>query len=168
MVRQPLAGTTTLLLALVVVQAQPQDRKPSTPEDRAKAVEIARSLEADPLGKEAKDRRNWLVLWLIEVPDIHVKACITLLGPGGSKKNYESELFTQTLASGAAFVIQNPDKAKDDVAVYTAALEGSLRAHESILKVKPKAKWPFLDDLIAKRDKGELAEYVRQASTHCK
>ena len=97
------------------------------------------------------------------------QACSSLLGPiVGSKKNYDSELFTQTLTSAAAFMIANPDKAKDDVAVYTAGLEGSLRTYESILKVKPKAKWPFLDNLLEKRNRGELAEHVRQATAHCK
>jgi hypothetical protein len=159
---------TMALFALVAAQAQPQ-AKSSTPEDRAKAVEVARSLEADPLGKQAKDQRAWLLRWLIEAPDIHVKACSSILGPVvGSKKNYDAELFAQTLASSAAFIIANPDKEKDDVAVYTAAVEGALRTYESILKAKPKAKWPFLDDLIEKRSKGELAEYVRQAATRSK
>jgi hypothetical protein len=163
------AGAASVLLALVVAHGEPQSKPPSTPEDRAKAVEIARSLEADPLSRQAKDQRKWLVLWLIEVPDIQIKACSNLLGPVvGSKKNYESELFTQTLASAAAFAITNPDKAHDDLAVYTAAVEGALRAYESILRVKPNAKWPFLEDLIEKRGKGELVEYVRQAAAHCK
>ncbi len=167
MSRQLLASSLTLLFWLSFAQGQP---RPSTPEERAKVVEIARSLEADPLGDQAKDQREWLVRWLIEVPDIHVKACSSLLGPVmDSKKNYSSELFAQTLASAAAFVITNPEKANDDVAVYTAAVEGSLRAYESILKVKPKAKWPFLDDLLEKRSKGELGEYVREAAAaHCK
>src|SRR5258708_40116247 len=158
-----------VLLALIAVQAQPQSRKASTPEDRAKAVEIARSLEADPLSKQAKEQRNWMVHWLIDVPDINVKVCGNLLsGLLDSNKNYAPEIFTQMVPSAAAFVITNPDKAKDDVAVYTAALEGSLRTYESILKVKPKAKWPFLDDLLEKRSKGELAEHVRQVASHCK
>jgi hypothetical protein len=169
MVRSLFVAYTTLLLALAAVQAQPQTARPSTPEDRAKAVDIARSLEADPLGKQAKAERNWLVRWLTGVPDISVKACSTLLGPVlGSQKNYAPELFAQTLASAAAFIIANPDKSKDDVAVNTAALEGVLRAYESILKVQPKANWPFLDDLLEKRSKGELPEYVRQASTVCR
>lgn len=82
----------------------------------------------------------------------------------GAKKNYDSELFAQTLASAAAFLISHPDQAKDQVAVYTAGVEGALRAYESILKMKPKAKWPFLDELIEKRGKSELTEYVRQAT----
>lgn len=169
MLRPLLAVPATLLFVLVVAQAQAQAQNGSTPEDRAKVVHIARLLESDPLGKQAKDQRAWVILWLTSVPDITVKACSSLLGPVvGSKKNYDAELFTQTLASAAAFVIANPDKARDDVAVYIAGLEGSLRTYESILKVKPKAKWPFLDDLITKRNRGELAEYVRQAATRCK
>jgi hypothetical protein len=169
MIRPIFAGSITVLLTLFAAQGQPQAGKASTREDRAKAVEIARSLEADPLGKQAKDQRKWLVLWLTDVPDINVKACSNLLGPVvGSKKNYEAELFTQTIASATAFIIANPDKAKDDVAVYTAGLEGALRSYESILRVQPKAKWPFLDDLIEKRSKGGLPEYVRQTATHCK
>jgi hypothetical protein len=159
----------TLALVLVAAQAQPQTRKASTAEERSKAVQIARSLEADPLSKDAKEQRRWITLWLIEVPDISVKMCTSFFGPlVDANKNYSTEIVTQMLPSAAAFVISNPDKAKDDIAVYTAALEGSLRTYESILKVKPKAKWPFLDDLIQKREKGDLADYIRQAATHCK
>jgi len=162
-----LVAAPILLLALVA--AHSQTRPPSTPEERARAVEIAHSLESDPLGAQAKEQRSWVIRWLIEVPDIHVKLCGGLLGPVfGSSKNYGNELFGQLLSSSAAFLIANPDKAADDLAVYSAGLEGTLRAYESILKVKPKAKWPFLDDLIARRDNGGLAEYVRQAMAHCK
>ncbi len=46
--------------------------------------------------------------------------------------------------------------------------EHSPGTYEAILKAKPKAKWPYLDDLIQKRDKGELGNHVREAATHCK
>ena len=171
MIRHRLVSLLAPCLAFLAAQAQAQTetRKPSTPEDRAKAVEIARSLESDPLGKNAKEQRNWMVHWLIDVPDISVKVCGDLLKPLlGSNKNYAPEIFTQMVASSAAFMIANPASAEDRMAVYTAALEGSLRTYESILKVKPKARWPYLDDLIEKRNKDELAEYVRQAAVHCK
>lgn len=160
---------TVLTLAVIVAQGQPQGQTPSTPEQRAKAVEIARLLETDPLSKDAKEQRRLITVWLFQVPDISVKMCLHLLGPLlDAKKNYSTEIFTQMPVSEAAFVISNPDKAKDEIAVYTAGVEGSLRMYESILKVKPKAKLPFLDDLIQKREKGELADYVRQTATHCK
>ena len=169
MLKRFLVATTTLSLALVAGQAQTQPRKSSTAEERAKAVEIARSLENDPLNKNAKDQRRWITLWLIEVPDISVKMCTNLLGPLiDSNKNYSTEIVTQMLPSEAAFIIQNPAKAKDDIAVYTAGVEGSLRSYEAILKTKPKATWPYLDGLIQKREKGELGNYVKEAATRCK
>jgi carboxypeptidase Q len=169
MIRLHFATPAVLLVALVAAQAQPQARKPSTPEDRAKAVEIARTLESDPLSKQAKEQRNWIIHWLIDVPDLSVKVCGNLLGPVlDSNKNYAPEIFTQMVPSAAAFIISNPEKPKDDIAIYTAAVEGALRTYQSILKMKPKARWPFLDGLIEKRDKGELADHIRQAATHCK
>jgi hypothetical protein len=169
MARKSVTSSFALLLSFYAVVAQPETRKPSTPEDRAKAVEIAAALESDPLNKQAKAQRNWIVHWLIDVPDINVKLCGNLLGPLlGSNKNYSAEIFTQMAPSSAAFIVKNPDKAQDNVAVYTAGMEGALRTYESILKAKPKAKWSFLDDLIEKRNKGQLSEHVRQASTHCK
>ena len=158
-----------LLIGLAGAQAEPQAGKSSTMEERTKAVEIARSLESDPLGKHAKEQRAWIIRWLIEVPDINVKVCSKLLDPlVDSKKNYANEIFMQMLPASAAFVISNPEKAKDNVAVYGAALEGSLRVYEAILKIEPKARRVHLDDLVEKRGKGDLAEHVRQAATHCK
>ena len=140
-----------------------ENRKPSTPEDRALAVKLVRLLETEPLHKNAKDARSWLVKWLIEVPDISVTITPDFLRPiFGKDKNYAREIFFQMMFSSAAFIIENPDKAKDEQAVYLAGLEGSLKAYESILKVKPKAKWEFLDGLIEKRNKGELDEYVAE------
>ena len=100
-----------MLLALTAAHAEPQSAKPSTAEDRAKAVEFARSLESDPLGKQAKEQRKWLMLWLIEVPDISVKLCGSLLGPLSDDKNYAAELTTQMAASGVAFMIASSTKA---------------------------------------------------------
>jgi hypothetical protein len=67
--------------------------------------------------------------------------------------------------SSAAFIIEHPDQARDDVAVNKAGIEGTLKAYEAILRTKPKARWPFLDELIARRDKGTLEDYVREIST---
>jgi hypothetical protein len=169
MTRQLLALVAGLVLCLGLARAQSEDAKPSTPEDRAKAVQVAHALEADPLAKGAKEQRLWVLRWIIEVPDIRVPVC-NLLGPVfESQDDISTAIFNQMAVSSTAFIIQNPDKAKDDAAVYTAGVEGSLRAYESILKTKPKARWSFLDDLIAKRNKGELAEFVRQtAADQCK
>jgi hypothetical protein len=145
-----------LLFCLTVVAQS--NRGPSTPEERATAVKSARLLETDPLNKDARKVREWFLRWLIEVPDISVEICTDYLPPlyGTKNKNNEAELVTQMTFSSAAFIIENPDKAKDKVAVNLAGLEGTIKMYESILKSKPNAKIDFLDQLIAKRDKGEL------------
>jgi len=165
---------STLLLAVILLLAShtlaQNKRGPSTPEERQTAVKAARLLESDPLNKDAKKIREWFTMWLIEVPDIHVELCGAYLGPVfGSKKNYDIEVFGQTMFSSAAFIIENPEQANDRVAVNLAGLEGALKAYEAILQAKPKARWSFLDELIAKRDKGELKAYVQEISqTKCK
>lgn len=145
-------------------------RGPSTPEERDTAVKAARSLEADPFHKEAKKMREWFTLWLIEVRDIHVELCSEYLGPlAGSEKNYATEIFGQIMFASAAFIIEHPDQANDRVAVNLAGVEGALRVYEAILKTKPKAKWEFLDGLLAKRERGELMGYVQEITqTKCK
>ncbi|MDQ3908640.1 MAG: hypothetical protein M3268_09900 [Acidobacteriota bacterium] len=166
----------SLTLALVVClllcasTAHAQKRGPSTPEERAKVIQLVRALEADPLNKDSQDARRWLLTWLTDVPDVSVTICPDYLRPiFGKEKNYANELFLQMTWSSAAFVVEHPDQAKDDVAVNKAGIEGTLRAYDAILKVKPKARWEFLDDLIVRRDKGTLEEYVREiAATKCK
>jgi len=164
------------LMFLVVFSdpfAQSQRKRgPSTPEERAKAVQIARALEGDPLQPGNKDMRTWFTLWLIEVPDITVQVCGEELGPVFQEKdrdkNFVSEIFGQSMFSAASFVIEHPDEAKDAIPVYTAGVEGSLKAYQSILKTHPEAKWPFLDDLIVKQQNGELAKYVEKATAKCR
>lgn len=147
-----------------------ETRRPSTPEERAQAVRITRALEADPLHKDAKKAKEWLLYWLIQAPDITVTLCADYLSPLYAKdknrdKNYAPEITTQMMFSSAAFIIEHPDQAKDEIAVNKAGLEGSLKAYEAIAKAKPTVKWPFLDELIGRRDKGTLEEYVREIST---
>jgi hypothetical protein len=156
--------------ALTVSGPAQDKRGPATQEERAMAVKGARLLESEPFHKDAEKTRKWFTLWLIEVPDISVEVCPGYLEPlVGSKKNYSSEIFAQTMFSSAAFIIEHPDQAKNRVAVNLAGVEGALKTYEAILKEKPKAKWEFLDGLIAKKDKGELRAYVEEvANTKCK
>jgi carboxypeptidase Q len=161
-----------LVASLFVLSALPlcaQDRGPSTAEERAKAVQLTRALEADPLNGKARDARAWLTVWIISVPDISVKLCGQFMSSVlGAKKNYSSEIIVQNMFSTAAFVIEHPDQKDNEEAKYLAGVEGALRAYESIRKTKPKVKWPILDELIAKRDAGELAAYVREKMPACK
>jgi len=166
--------TAGLLLALPVLLTPAlarQKRGPSTPDERATAVKGARLLESDPFNKDAKKTREWLTLWLIQVPDISIEVCPGYLKPlyDAKGKNYSTEIATQMLFSSAAFIIEHPDQAHDRIAVNTAGLEGALKTYGSIIKEKPKARWDFLDGLIARRDKGDLPAYVQEiANRDCK
>jgi len=157
-----------IALMFPVVALRAQDRGPSTPDERATAVKLARLLEADPLGREAQDARRWFTVWLIAVPDISVSLCGDLLGPvPRSAKKYQSELVVQTIYSGAAFIIENPEKASDEVAVYEAGVEGALKAYVAIKAKQPKFSWAGLDELLEKQQRGELHETVVAAAAKC-
>lgn len=157
------AGLVMGMILLVAISSQAQ--KASTPEERAQAVKIARLLETDPFHKDAKKMRQWITLWLIQAPDITVELCGAYLGPvSGSDKNYSSEIFSQMGFASAAFKIEHPDQANDRIAANLAGVEGALKIYESILTTKPKAKTEFLDELVEKRNKGELRAYVEEVT----
>ena len=157
------------LLLAVATQLLAEGRGPSTPQERADAIKLVRLLESDPLNKAAKDARSNLTMWLIAVPDIEVPMCPNIAGPIlDESKNYANEIAMQQSYSSAAFIIENPDKAKDRVQVILAGVEGMLKTYEAILKDKPKAKRPYLDELVIKRNKGELAAYVAANIDKCK
>lgn len=168
--RRRFARLATLLLALffVIVTLAQQKRGPSTPEERAKAVQFARDLENKPLGPQAKSEREWLTLWLIEVPDITVEVCPRLLGPEiPDKKKYGTEILSQLMFAEAAFMVENPDKAKDGISVHTAGVGGALKVYQAIRKEHPKAQLRALDEIVARRDKGELQNHVLEAMQYC-
>jgi len=159
----------TLAMGLAAWPCSAQGRGPSTLDERARIVKITRALEANPLSKELRSEQEWALRWLIEVPDITVKICGKLPDLDALKKfKHDSELFALTTLSQAAFVIENPDKAKDLSASSLAAMESMLKAYEAILKDNPKAKSKYLDELLGKRNSGELATYVKELAAGCK
>ena len=81
--------------ALLVSSSWAQSKRgPSTPEERRTAVGAARLLEADPFHKDAKKIREWLTLWVIEVPDISIQLCGAYLGRTSVRKRTSSLSFS--------------------------------------------------------------------------
>ena len=146
-----------------------QSRGPSTPEERADFLRLVRELERDPLGDNANATRQRLRQWTIEVPDIRFKVCPDLLGQAlGADYPYSRELDLQVVLSGAALTLEHPGEARDDVAVYTAGVEGALRAYE-VLKSRPDGQRAALEDLLEKRRRGELVDHIAMlAKERCK
>lgn len=171
MKREQRAAVSWVLLFLLasVGATASADRGPSTAEERERVVRLTRSLESEPLSLTAPDSRKWLMLWVQEVPDVNVKVCDPLLEALlKARGEYHSELFTQMTFSSAAFVVENPEKAGDDAAVFRAGLEGTLRAYESIRKYQAAVRHQHLDDLLKKRTAGELDDFVHKNSKNCK
>ena len=152
-------------------QAQPAvARDPSTAGERAQFVTLVRLLERDPLAENASATRQTLREWASDVPDIRFKVCADLLDNTlGEGYPYSREVNIQVVLSGAVLTIEHPGEARDDVAVYTAGVEGALRAYEALVKSRPDARLAALDDLLEMRRRGELAEHVAMlAKGKCK
>ncbi len=122
-------------------------------------IQSAKFLEEKPLDKKAKDVRGWAMKWIIATDKVSVNICSLILS-GPEKYKYNSELLGQYTIGMAAFKLTNPDKAKDEDAAQLAGIESALTAYEAMVAQEPKAKIPFMDELLAKRRDGSLAQYV--------
>ncbi len=62
---------------------------------------------------------------------------MTCSGHGlGDNYPYSSEVNLQMIFSAAAFAIEHQDKARDEIAQYSAGVEGALRVYEVIAEVE--------------------------------
>ena len=163
------AVVTFVFLVCALLLHPVHARGPSTSEERTKVIQLTRMLERDPLNENADATRRWLREWTIEVPEIRFHVCNELLSHGlGENYPYSREINLQTILSGAVFTLEHQDKVRDDVGAYTAGVEGSLRMYEVLAKSKPDARSAFLDDLVAMRDRGQLADHVAKlAAEEC-
>lgn len=158
-----------LLIALVVaVPCSAQDATTSSSEDKAQALSLVKQLEADPLASGAENARQWLTTYIVNAPDLFISTCPELLGPLNNQgKNGAPELVGQLYFGNAAWAIQNPDKASDREAMFVGGLESTVRLYESLLKERPRWRWPLLDNLRSRVKKGTLLEYVRENIDQC-
>jgi len=145
-----------------------QQRGPSTSEERSKAVKIAHDLEDDPLAKDAKAQREWVIQWIVDIPDITVNVCFDYFGKlPDPPRGHSTEIARQMVISSAAFMIEHPDRAKDEQAIALSGLLGSLKAYQSILKQDSTSRWAQMDKLIQMRDQGKLDDYVTDTRRKC-
>lgn len=148
-----------LVFAVLASSLFAQGSHPSTPEERARAIEIAHKMEANPLDASLRPDREWLLKFAIQASDFTVSMCA---GSDEYKKKYKysPELTTQKMASAIAFVLQHQYQAQDKVAQELAAVTGALNAYEQILKADPKHHSEYWDSLLEKRTAGTLKESV--------
>jgi hypothetical protein len=155
-----------ILLALTIiaasVPAESKTRGPSTPEERARALNYIQSLEQNPLAKDSLGKRIWLTEWIVEAPDITVNTCCKELDSLDKVNGtYSNQLRMQVIYSQAAFILQHPE-VKSDAQKQAAGLAGALRAYRAIQRFDPTAQYPVLDNLLALQKKGKLLNYVER------
>jgi hypothetical protein len=135
----------------------------STPEERARWVEITHKLESAPLDESVNKDGEAALNRLSNAHDIHVPLCPALLGEfNDAKYKYRHEITRQYMLASGAFIIANPDKAGDANAMNLAAVESTLKVYSAILQQRPDAKWKPFDDLLKKESQGKLDESLRK------
>lgn len=161
-----LALTLSLVCGLPAASAQDTH---SSIEDRQRFVSITRDIEKAPLDSSLKAHRAWAVRWLTDAPDITVTVCSdSLAGVVLSEYPYSTEILVQYMFSMAAGIIEDPEMRNDKILEQLTGVEGALSAYRSILRHKPEARSPTLDDLIETQIRGELIEFVGKAYASCK
>jgi hypothetical protein len=159
--KQVVIVVTAFVILLAAQSSFGQDNKTSKPEEKETFVKGTRVLEQEPFNKNSKKIRSALLFWLIEAPDVSVTLCSDFL-PVGDKYKYAPEITGQFTYGMGAFIIENPNKATDQKAVFQGGLESVSRMYESMLKEQPKARNDFLNGLVEKRNNGDVGKFVEE------
>jgi hypothetical protein len=143
-------------------------RGPSTPEERQRVIDITHKLEASPLDQTLVKERDWAQQLLLEIPDVHLRTCTTLLRDiRRPRYKFRTELWAQVRLAGAAYLIQHPDHADDYVGEHLAGMQSALKAYSAIVKTNPDARSKPLDDLLEKQNEGKLPDVVKDLISVC-
>jgi len=157
-----LVGVSLALPALALAQ-----RGPATPEEIARVEQIAAASDKDPVATMASADGRWFQKWTDDVPDYNFgpdKAAFWLMN-GAAKGELKRVAIFQHAVSTAAYQvghhIQDPRETPESLdSVTLAGLEGVLRAYEHMLPTHPEIRSAALDEALAARDKGTLAQFV--------
>ncbi|MEP6847396.1 MAG: hypothetical protein ABI999_00975 [Acidobacteriota bacterium] len=130
--------------------------------DGEKFIKASSFLEKKPLDKTAKDLRAWAITYLANTAEVRFAICSSdLTKPLMDKTGkYSSEIFAQYTIGMAAFKLANPEKKADENAAQLAGFLSALAVYKVFVKLDPKAKDPGMNDLLSKREKGNLPELI--------
>jgi hypothetical protein len=133
----------------------------SAQSDKELAIKAARAVETSPFDKETIKMSERAERWVTETKDVTVGLCGGVVGQFTDEKyKYKNELLTSYDLGMAAFKLENPAKAADEKAAQLAGVESVLKTYEAILKEKPKATNKWTDELLAKRNSGDLRTLI--------
>ena len=154
-------------LALALPAHAHTGRGPAMPEEAAHVAQIATASDRDTVATMTSADGRWFQKWSDDVPDYNFgpdRAAFWLMN-GAAKGELKRVVIFQHAVSTAAFQlqhhIQDPRKTAESLdSVTLAGLEGVLRAYENMLPTHPAIRSAELDEALAARDKGTLAQFV--------
>lgn len=156
----------TVLFAFLVValSAQVTFSQSQKEKDRKSFISNTHLLEAKPFDPNADAARKWGFKYVADTDEVSVGLCSDTMKLIPEKKNkFKGELLMQFTFGMAVFKLENPDKKDDETAAQVAGLESMLKTYEVMVAENPKAKSTGMDDLLTKRDNGELKAMVEAA-----
>ncbi len=156
-----------LAVCASLMPAAHADRGPATADEKARVVALAAAADKDPITVMTSADGRWFERWADQVPDY-------MFGPdqgvfwmyNTAKGDMKRVLRFHHNVSTAAFQVQHnitdPDANKEQHdAKALAGVEGLLRAYEVLLAKNPENRSEQIDQAIAVRDKGGLADFVK-------
>lgn len=159
-----------LLLALLALPLAAQENIKLTDDDKAKVVKLTHALESDPLAANARESRRWLVNMLTNTDNPNVVVCAALFRDllDDKKYKYQSELIAQPIFGQGAFLLEHPEVKDRDLEVFVAGMNSLLKAYDGFVAKDAKSKRPYLDKLVAARDRNELSAWVDDHLKECR
>ena len=128
---------------------------------KVELIKAAKFLEMRPFDEQAKTIRALAVDYVIRTDEVSVTICVGKAAESllDKKNKKSSELVAQYTIGMAAFKLQNPDN-KNELDAQLAGFESALAAYEKMISEKPKTRHPGMDDLLSKRNAGELKAFL--------
>lgn len=146
---------------LVGIAAAQEDGAPLTEPEKAEIVQVAREMEKNPTSEKFNDAQVRLFKRLVEAPNITVTICSTPAFEIGRKNKKVGQALTGLMLFGAAaHVLENPDATPRDQNVVAA--EAMVNAYEVLKSRDPKLKDKVGDELLEKKQRGELRKYLEE------
>jgi hypothetical protein len=158
-----------VIATLAATSLRAADPPPTSPDERARIATRIHALETTPLTDAAKRARTDLFAWLTAAPDISVNWCSGMIVDAPKKdKDLAGGMLIQAILSAAAFVLENPEKDKDNLLIARAGLHGALLAYRATVAADAKKSSTFFAKLAAQEDAGALDEYLKPTLAGCK
>lgn len=160
-------ASLVLFLAVARVSHAEEKKDPRfEPAGERRIVELTEWLEANPLGDVDKSRRTEITTWWVDVPDLTLNWCASLLLEGKNEVT-SGIVVTQGMFGAGKYLLQHRDRKDDELAISLAGVESAMRAYRNATKQEPKLGDAAYEKLAAKVGTDALTNYVKEKLKDC-